>query len=216
MPAAKKSDSELINQKISLIIKELGAIKKERKNQKQNWNFRGIDDVLNSLNPLLAKHGVHIRPIDATIFKHDQVKSRSGSDGYHNITFYTFRIEAEDGSYRDARAIGECIDFGDKSIGKSASYAFKNMCFQTFCIATEDIQDPDTDRPEIKHQSQDDIKNPGDVIFDPQNPQHADMLGGILSTKKIEPDLHEAIARALAGKIWNGTNIADAIRRFKQ
>ena len=36
------------------------GITKDRRNQQQGYNFRGIDDVFNALSPLLARHGLCI------------------------------------------------------------------------------------------------------------------------------------------------------------
>ena len=44
------------------ITKEIGAIKKDNKNQQQGFMFRGIDQVMNELHPLLAEYGVVIMP----------------------------------------------------------------------------------------------------------------------------------------------------------
>ena len=48
----------LIHEKIIAVMADSDAISKDRRNQQQGFNFRGIDDVYNALHPLLAKHGV--------------------------------------------------------------------------------------------------------------------------------------------------------------
>ena len=44
--------------KMLAIKKDLGHVGKDQKNTGQGWKFRGIDQFLNSLKPLLDKHGV--------------------------------------------------------------------------------------------------------------------------------------------------------------
>lgn len=61
---------------------------------------------------------------------------------------YTFF--AEDGSSVYAIVIGEGMDTGDKATNKAMSIAFKYACFQVFCIPTEEMQDPDAERPELE------------------------------------------------------------------
>ena len=39
------------------------------------------------------------------------------------------------------------MDSGDKASNKAMSAAFKYACFQTFCIPTEEMQDPDAETP---------------------------------------------------------------------
>ncbi len=41
---------------------EIGAIGKNRKNPQQGYQFRGIDDVLNNLQPALIKAKVFVIP----------------------------------------------------------------------------------------------------------------------------------------------------------
>ena len=51
-------DERTIHQRIVAIIEEMPAVGKTQRNTEQNFMFRGHDDVMNALNPLLAKHGV--------------------------------------------------------------------------------------------------------------------------------------------------------------
>ena len=39
------------------------------------------------------------------------------------------------------------MDSGDKASNKAMSSAFKYACFQVFCIATEEMKDPDAETP---------------------------------------------------------------------
>ena len=47
---------------IPAIMGEIGYIGKEKKNQQQGFMYRGVDDVMNALQPLLVKHGVFVVP----------------------------------------------------------------------------------------------------------------------------------------------------------
>ena len=44
------------------IQKEIGVIGKDKKNQQQGFMFRGIDQVMNTLHPILAEFGVVVIP----------------------------------------------------------------------------------------------------------------------------------------------------------
>ena len=52
----------MIHEAICAIMKEVVPITKDRRNSQQNYNFRGIDDVYNEVQPLLARHGVFSVP----------------------------------------------------------------------------------------------------------------------------------------------------------
>ena len=62
-----------IYQKINAIMRELPAIGKDKQNKQQGFAYRGIDDVMNALFPLLAKHGVFVVPevLSKALFPHD-------------------------------------------------------------------------------------------------------------------------------------------------
>lgn len=106
------------------------------------YAFRGIDDVYNTLSPMLAEHGLVIIP--RCIERHESVR-----DGAKNkLYFVTVKMEfdfisAEDGSKHTACTYGEAMDSGDKATNKAMSIAYKYACFQTFAIPTEGDNDPD-------------------------------------------------------------------------
>jgi len=125
------------------------GISKDRKNQQQGYQFRGIDDVYGALSPLLAKHGLCVLPrvIDRTV---SEQQSKSGG-----VLFYTtLKVEfdfvaAEDGSKHTVCTVGEAMDSGDKSSNKAMSAAYKYACFQAFCIPTEGDNDADAHTHEV-------------------------------------------------------------------
>ena len=57
----KKDEVGLIYKKIPAIMSEIPSIYKGRKNTAQHYSFRGIDDVYNAVNPIMAKHKVFMR-----------------------------------------------------------------------------------------------------------------------------------------------------------
>ena len=52
----------LIYRKIIEVMADINAIGKDRRNQQQGFQFRGIDDVMNELHSSLAKCGVFVLP----------------------------------------------------------------------------------------------------------------------------------------------------------
>ena len=51
-----------IYQSIAAVMNDIGAVGKNSKNQQQGFMFRGIDAVMNAINPALTKHKVFIVP----------------------------------------------------------------------------------------------------------------------------------------------------------
>lgn len=123
------------------------GITKDRKNQQQGYNFRGIDDVYNVLSPLLAKHGLCVIPR----MLHRECTERQTKSG--GALFYV-AVDAEfdfvsaiDGSRHTAKTYGEAMDSADKATNKAMSAAYKYVCFMTFAIPTEGDNDADAQTP---------------------------------------------------------------------
>lgn len=136
-----------IYESISAIMQEIPAIGKEKRNQQQGFMYRGIDDVMNVLQPLLAKHKVFVVPEVLEQTREERTTGRGGTLLYSLLKVrYTFC--AEDGSCVSAVVIGEGMDSGDKASNKAMAVALKYAFFQLFCIPTEEMVDPDSETPE--------------------------------------------------------------------
>lgn len=129
------------------------GISKSRRNQQQGYSFRGIDDVYNSLAPVLAKHGLVILP---RILSRDLTERASAKGG----ALFSVVVEAEfdfvsshDGSRHTVKTYGEAMDSADKATNKAMSAAYKYAAFQAFCIPTEGDNDADAQTHQVTHQA---------------------------------------------------------------
>jgi hypothetical protein len=82
-----------IFKKMALINKEVEPIAKAMKNTQQNFMYRGIEQFLNDLHNIIAKHDVFIMP---EVISHEQTDrvTKSGSNliftnVVYKFTFYT-------------------------------------------------------------------------------------------------------------------------------
>ena len=134
---------------INDIMNDIGSICKERQNQQQHFMFRGIDQVMNTLKPLLAKHHVNIIP-EVVDMRREERRTGSGGTLMSSILTVKHHFVATDGSEVVSTTIGEGMDSGDKASNKAMSIAFKYACFQVFCIPTEEManEDPDLNTPD--------------------------------------------------------------------
>ena len=138
---------------IGKAMNEIGAIGKDKEAKnfagKKMYNFRGIDDVYNVINPVFAKYGLFIIP--EIVGQTREERSRKNESGVEiGVLIYTiltvrFSIYAPDGSAVRGTTVGEAMDTGDKSANKAMSAALKYFLFQTLLIPTEDLRDPDAD-----------------------------------------------------------------------
>lgn len=131
------------------VMKDIGAVSKDKtcKSNFGSYKFRGIDDVMNALHPAMVKNGIFVVPEVKENIR-EVVTTKSGTQMNHSICTIRYEFFADDGSCLECTVVGEGMDTGDKATNKAMSVAFKYACFQTFCIPTEDMDDPDAERPE--------------------------------------------------------------------
>lgn len=127
---------------ITGVMADIGAVGKNKKNQQQGFMFRGIDDVMNALQPALVKNKVFIVP---EVEKEERTERATQKGGvlFYTRLHVTYHFYTTDGSSVTAKVIGEAMDSGDKATNKAMSIAYKYACFQVFNIPTEEMKDPD-------------------------------------------------------------------------
>ncbi len=130
---------------INTVHKKLAAtgISKDRKNQQQNYAFRGIDDVFNALSPLLAEHGLCILPRMLSRSVTERETKSGGALFYVTVEAEFDFICVEDGSKHVVKTYGEAMDSADKATNKAMSAAYKYAAFLAFAIPTEGDNDAD-------------------------------------------------------------------------
>jgi len=140
----------LVYTKIAAVSAALAkeGIGKTRKNAQQGYQFRGIDDVLNALAPLLSANGLVILP---RVLSREMTERESKSGGvlFSVVVFAAFDfVAAEDGSMHTVQTYGEAMDSADKATNKAMSACYKYAAFLAFCIPTEGDNDADATTPE--------------------------------------------------------------------
>ena len=138
------ADKKNIYETISAVMAEIGSIGKESRNSQQGFMYRGIDAVMNAINPALIKHKLFVVP-EVLNQRREERQTAKGSNLIYSVCTIKYTFYAEDGSSVSAIVIGEGMDSGDKATNKAMSVAFKYACFQTFCIPTEEMKDPDSE-----------------------------------------------------------------------
>ena len=128
---------------MAAIAAEIGAIGKDKRcTQGANFAYRGIDDVYNALNPIMAKHGVFVLPIAGERTTETR-QTQKGATIEVVVMRMTYKFCHADGSSVEAVTVGQAMDSGDKATNKAMAIAHKYAILQAFCIPTEDMEDPD-------------------------------------------------------------------------
>lgn len=141
-----------VYQSINQVSAELSheGISKDRNNQQQGYKFRGIDDCLNALAPLLSRSNLVILP---EVLERETVERQTRQGGalfYVTVKVRYAFVHAEDGSRHDVVTYGEAMDSADKATNKAMSAAYKYAVIQTFCIPTEGDNDADATTHDVE------------------------------------------------------------------
>src|SRR6476646_3210703 len=131
---------------VSAALAEHG-IAKGHINEVEEYRYRSIDDLLDRLAPLLARHRLCVLP---------RVKERSMVEHQDDAQRLLFHVSlkaacgltsVDDGSSHVVTAYGEALDASDKATAKAMSAAYKSAMIQTFCIPVAGSEDADRSSP---------------------------------------------------------------------
>lgn len=119
------AETEKIFGAIIGVMEDVGAVGKDQKNTKQNYKYRGIDDVMNALHPALVKNKIFILP-NVLDVKREERKGANGNNLIYTIVEVNYSFTSgEDSSSQMVHIFGEAMDSGDKSLNKALSAAYK-------------------------------------------------------------------------------------------
>lgn len=221
-----ENTTPLIYKKIIEVMADINAIGKDRRNQQQGFQFRGIDDVMNELHGSLAKCGVFVLP---NVLEETRTtgKTARGGDMFYTRLKINFGFYAEDGSHVDAVVIGEAMDTADKASNKALSIGLKYAMLQVFCIPTEDEKDPDavSPQPAAGTMQQPQQKKPAAKFdFEPKGgettPAEKKEIGSLLASKYANGapvfSKDEAKKYSAMRKDYTAREVIDAIKKGLQ
>lgn len=120
------------------------GIAKALRNKDQGYQYRGIEDAMNTLQPILTEAGIVVTPCysDMQIMERD---SKSGGKLRFIVVKGRFEFASvEDGSSVTSEVYGEAMDSSDKASTKAQSVAFRTALFQQFVVPTMAI-DPEAE-----------------------------------------------------------------------
>lgn len=222
-----ENTTPLIYKKIIEVMADINAIGKDRRNQQQGFQFRGIDDVMNELHGSLVKCGVFVLP---NVLEETRTtgKTARGGDMFYTRLKINFGFYAEDGSHIDAVVIGEAMDTADKASNKALSIGLKYAMLQVFCIPTEDEKDPDAVSPQpaagTMQQQPQQKKTAAKFDFEPKGgettPAEKKEIGNLLASKYANGapvfSKDEAKKYSKMRKDYTAREVIDAIKKELQ
>lgn len=139
-----------INDLLPKLMEEIGPIAKEGFNDQQKYSFRGVEQVLGRLQPILVRNNCSLSCIVTDhVTSHFEGKDKFDKPRttFHASLTLSVTITAPDGSKATNAAAGEGVDFGgDKATSKAMSTAFKYAMFFGLCIPVDSKSIDDGDR----------------------------------------------------------------------
>ena len=148
-----ETKAPLIYKKMSEVMKDVGSVGKDQRNQAQGFSFRGIDQFVNALYPALVNNGVFMAPRCVSQSSESREVERSnGKKGVDKIVTLMMEYDffAEDGSKVTVGPIpAEGLDSGDKATNKALSAGLKYALIQTFTVPTKDMEEADRESPTL-------------------------------------------------------------------
>jgi len=132
-----------VHEALADVMEEVRSVGKTERNTHQNYNFRGIDAVVNAVGPALRKHRVVIIP-SVLDYKSENVAVGRNNTQMRSVTVtvqYTF--VGPEGDSLSAVSVGESMDSGDKATPKAMSVALRTCMLQALMLPTDE-PDPDS------------------------------------------------------------------------
>jgi hypothetical protein len=211
-----RSSAPKVYSAINAVARELSrrGVGKLQSNDQDQYQYRGIDDVLNRLSPVLAQHKLCVLPRVLERL----CQERNGGNGTLLISVslkVAFDlVSVQDGSIHTLEAYGEALDGGDKATSKAMSAAFKYVLLQAFCVPVVGMEDADAKTHQLRtngHQPEpvqgwnqwtDDIL---EIIRVCQTEEALERVQGsnrglLKSISRERPDLYTRIGESMRGR----------------
>lgn len=173
----------------------VGAVAKNERNSAQNFNFRGVDAVVNAAAPALNKHGVIVVPglIDYT-YETVEVGSKRTLMA-HVVARVAYRFYGPAGDHVEAVVFSEAMDSGDKCVAKAMSVAYRIALLQVLNLPTDE-KDPDADSYERAPK-----RNPQEFVDDAKAATTRDALLVVFKSAGLSGALNELVVTPAGEKV---------------
>lgn len=129
------------------------GVREIRKNEKYsaagtNYNFRGVDTVVNAFAPVLRKHGVLVLPVQVDTSYRDFKNNNNKIQRECTVTV-TWMVMGPRGDTLPStlQSAGEALDSADKGTAKAQSVALRVLLLTAAMVPT-DSPDPDSQHVE--------------------------------------------------------------------
>lgn len=131
-----------VQEAITAVMNDVGAVGKGEVNSFHKFNFRGIDATVNALSPALKRHGLTVRPSAILARDYEAFTTSGNKQSIACRLVVEFTFTGPEGDEVKSVVAAESADTGDKATPKAMSVAFRTALLQTFALPTQET-DPD-------------------------------------------------------------------------
>jgi ERF superfamily protein len=158
----------------------IGAVGKTERNTGQNFQYRGVDNVINAAAPALNREGVIVIP-DVESYEYSTIESGAKRTPMgHVIVRVAYHFYGPAGDCLTARVLAESFDSSDKGAAKAMSVAYRIVLLQVLNLPTCD-PDPDSEYIERSAGSAEtpryrNMPKTSEIAKTPENPNWAELV----------------------------------------
>lgn len=148
--AKEAAERPSVQEAVSLVMRDVQVIGKSQSYEergREQYKFRGIDDVLNAVGPVLREHRVIATPVRSKLVSAERYETKSGTRMQNVIVKVQYQVIGPRGDSIWPEAMGQASDAGDKAIPKAQSVAYRDMLCELLCIPTG-VTDPSSENHE--------------------------------------------------------------------
>lgn len=129
-------------QSIAGVMAAVGHVAKDGVNTQQNFNFRGIDAVMNAVGPALRSVGGFIKPdVEKAVYEHGSTANGKATLEVRLRVRYSW-FGTDGGDPITSTVVAEATDMSDKATAKAMSVAYRTYLLQILALPTTE-KDPD-------------------------------------------------------------------------
>lgn len=141
----KVADPIKVHEALCVVMAAVQAVGKDGRvdiERGPKYSFRGVDQVVNAVGPVLREHGCSLRPSKILDKQYREFETKGGGFSHHCVVEVEYTFTGPAGDSLTCSALGEASDYGDKATPKAMSVAWRTAQIQLFCIPTDE-PDPD-------------------------------------------------------------------------
>jgi hypothetical protein len=131
-----------VHEALAHVMDDVRAVGKTERNTHQNYNFRGIDAVVNAVGPAMRRHNIVMVPRVLSVEAENVSVGRNNTQMRSVTVLVEYEFVGPEGDTLKAVSVGESMDSGDKAVPKAMSVALRTCLLQALLLPTDE-PDPD-------------------------------------------------------------------------